>query len=485
MNDRFAVLRTPDWCWTRPRGHTLDMQPVPPLKTKNPPWLRWLIGVLISLPILVILLVLLIVGWRWQLKRDVDRQMASLRVQGIPLNGTELNNFYPAVPDDRNAALMITQAFALMQEFPDERQGEITRWKPPSGRSPLDAEDVRRLSSYVEMNSQATTMGREACKLPGSRYPVDFSPGIDTLMPHLSKLRELARCEYYSVFLNANSDRLEEAAEDVAAVLSLGGTVDAEPTLIAQLVNMAIVAMAETATEYLLNAGTPSPAMLRDLSDGFAKAARTNRLALGFTGEVAMMTPLFRMSWAQFQQFASQTEGAVSVRDEPALIFRVTGFFERDLRFYLSAMQTNIHFAAIAPPGSLEAVALEPGILAEASDHYYFFSSMLLPALSKVFVRDAETTARVRLTQTALSVEQYQLKAGHLPNDIDDLVPGYFVEIPTDPFDGEPLRYRRLDRGYMIYSVGRDGNDDGGREPPPRINSTDTNSYDLTFTVER
>jgi len=34
--------------------------------------------------------------------------------------------------------------------------------------------------------------------------------------------------------------------------------------------------------------------------------------------------------------------------------------------------------------------------------------------------------------------------------------------IPFDPFDGLPLRYRRLDDGVMIYSISSDGVDNNG-----------------------
>jgi hypothetical protein len=43
--------------------------------------------------------------------------------------------------------------------------------------------------------------------------------------------------------------------------------------------------------------------------------------------------------------------------------------------------------------------------------------------------------------------------------------------VPTDPFDGRPLRYRRLADGVVVYSVGDDRADDGGTLaddfPPP------------------
>jgi hypothetical protein len=34
--------------------------------------------------------------------------------------------------------------------------------------------------------------------------------------------------------------------------------------------------------------------------------------------------------------------------------------------------------------------------------------------------------------------------------------------VPADPFDGQPLRLKKLDDGLVIYSVGPDLADDGG-----------------------
>jgi hypothetical protein len=35
--------------------------------------------------------------------------------------------------------------------------------------------------------------------------------------------------------------------------------------------------------------------------------------------------------------------------------------------------------------------------------------------------------------------------------------------LPVDPFDGKPLRSKRLPDGIVVYSVGPDGVDDGGQ----------------------
>jgi hypothetical protein len=51
--------------------------------------------------------------------------------------------------------------------------------------------------------------------------------------------------------------------------------------------------------------------------------------------------------------------------------------------------------------------------------------------------------------------------------------------VPLDPWDGKPLRYKKLDKGYVIYSVGSDRKDDGGSADPER------GFKDITFRVAR
>ena len=42
------------------------------------------------------------------------------------------------------------------------------------------------------------------------------------------------------------------------------------------------------------------------------------------------------------------------------------------------------------------------------------------------------------------------------------MVPGYLEAVPEDPFDGKELRYKKLEPGYVVYSVGDDLEDQGG-----------------------
>ncbi len=105
-----------------------------------------------------------------------------------------------------------------------------------------------------------------------------------------------------------------------------------------------------------------------------------------------------------------------------------------------------------------------------------------IPALSRVAQLDLRAHAHLDLAQTALALERYRLATGKLPQQLQDLVPQYLAQVPTDPFDGNPIRYRLGSPGYVLYSVSEDGRDNGGRERDDKDREA---PYDLCFIVTR
>jgi hypothetical protein len=72
-------------------------------------------------------------------------------------------------------------------------------------------------------------------------------------------------------------------------------------------------------------------------------------------------------------------------------------------------------------------------------------------------------TAIARLLQADLAIRLYQREYGELPRDLEQLVPAYLPELPIDPYSGQLLRYRNQGTDFILYSVGKDGRDDGGK----------------------
>jgi hypothetical protein len=73
------------------------------------------------------------------------------------------------------------------------------------------------------------------------------------------------------------------------------------------------------------------------------------------------------------------------------------------------------------------------------------------------------TRAELRSAVVALAALRYRRDEHHWPERPDELVPRYLSAVPTDPFDGQPLRWLRLPDGIVIYSVGPDRTDNGGK----------------------
>jgi hypothetical protein len=80
----------------------------------------------------------------------------------------------------------------------------------------------------------------------------------------------------------------------------------------------------------------------------------------------------------------------------------------------------------------------------------------------RAFAGHCRTQVALRCGAVASALEQFRRAHGHWPESLEELVPAYLREIPKDPFDGRPLRLNRLVDGLVIYSVGPDGEDNGG-----------------------
>ena len=64
-----------------------------------------------------------------------------------------------------------------------------------------------------------------------------------------------------------------------------------------------------------------------------------------------------------------------------------------------------------------------------------------------------------------IAFELFKRRSGSYPLQLSELVPTYLSEVPRDPIDGEPLRYKIRKSKPLIYSIGSDKKDDGGVAP--------------------
>ena len=93
-------------------------------------------------------------------------------------------------------------------------------------------------------------------------------------------------------------------------------------------------------------------------------------------------------------------------------------------------------------------------------------SRFMLPGLERMANYRLSASTRIPCARVALAVEQYRAATGNLPESLEALVPDYLDAVPADPWTfvhaPEMLKYTHGPGGYTVYSVGTDGQDDGG-----------------------
>jgi hypothetical protein len=85
-------------------------------------------------------------------------------------------------------------------------------------------------------------------------------------------------------------------------------------------------------------------------------------------------------------------------------------------------------------------------------------------ALERAETKHKSMIAHERLLMAELGLRCYRAQTKAAPARLDDLVPGYLTKVLQDPFSKGALIYRdQAQTNWLLYSVGPDGIDDGGR----------------------
>jgi type II secretory pathway pseudopilin PulG len=96
-------------------------------------------------------------------------------------------------------------------------------------------------------------------------------------------------------------------------------------------------------------------------------------------------------------------------------------------------------------------------------ERYGVLTALLIPELAAARGAAARREVTHRLARIAIALHRHRAQHGRFPERLDELAPGSIPLVPCDPYDGQPMRLKRTERGWEIYSVGPDLADDQGR----------------------
>ncbi len=144
-----------------------------------------------------------------------------------------------------------------------------------------------------------------------------------------------------------------------------------------------------------------------------------------------------------------------------------------DLEEELKNLRTALLDGDTAPQAaSPEALSAEVGDL---------FTLLLVPDLLIMTKGEDQAIARQDLTKIAYALAAYNRDFGSYPASLTDLVSMYLPQVPDDVFCGAPFVYRREGTGYLLYSVGMNGKDEGGKGYEDRKNNESWDDIAVRF----
>ena len=421
-------------------------------------------------------------AYRWRLHRRVESALAELRATGAPVTLEELDAWYEPVPPGQNAAdlyLRADEVFASL--FRSDTLSPFWSLLPIMGEAempapwdPLPADMKMHIMDYLALNAAVLDLIHEAATRPQCRYPVDLTYGHNAELTHLSGVRRAARLLLLQALVCADDADAEGACEAIHAQLGAARSLLEEPILISQLVRLACNDIYFETIEQVLNRTALTEEQLGRLTETYEQSAppwpawAPRMLA----GQRCTYLQAFENHWAFLElDLLGNSETTIEKRLRSPLErfnwsrYQYSGAAARDTLRYLDLMARWIE--STQRPYA-EGIAMCQDIEEELAKRSSYAAGVLyatIPGASGALQQAVADTVRKRIARTALALERHRhAKNGALPESLSGLVPDLLAEVPEDPFAGAPIRYQRTPQGYVVYSIGLNGIDEGGEK---------------------
>ncbi len=417
--------------------------------------------------------------WRAQFQRRIE----AIRAAGFPATRKELDAWYLWPSSGQNAAYWITGAAPLHQK-PRQKYWQLLeqivdrRGARPDPNQPIPEDIGDLLEIYLRENAKALEMLHDGASVAECRYPLDLSQDSDIVLPHTSDVRDGCLLLCSEAILCAEDGDPNGATRALEAALRVARSLDQEPILVSYRVHMEGVSWVAATLEWALNAAAFTEEQLVRLSRAFNSIHADDSLVRAVVGHRCLFVRVFEKPRAFGARHFPKVRPTALLE-----VYDAIGLAAREGAIFLDHMEECLRIAQLP-------VFQRPAAIEAEESRYRRSGKGLLLGLVDVrsmlatTAYDLECAAQLEMARVLPAVERYRLAHACLPETLEQLVPDYLAAVPTDPFDGMPLRYKRYDRGFLVYSVDEDGKDDGGRRKLRKTEESGETS-DLVFRIER
>lgn len=359
------------------------------------------------------------------------------------------------------------------------------------------AKALPHIAAWVKANEKPLDVFVAASKRPEYFNPLvsrrsDKEPGsnlLGVILPGAQSCRDAGALLAARALLRAGEGKLDDAWQDLLACHRLGRLMTRGATLIEAMVGIAIDQMACNATVAYLEWADLTPRQieerLKELRALPPAAPVADKVALGERfmfldsvktirrGGVGALEGL--AGGAAPKKPTAEAEKALAMLDWGLILRNGNHWFDRLAAAMRLKARADRHRefgkieddlialkAKAGEPGSLAKLLLKGPDRAVSEAIGNVLISLMMPAVSRMQAIEDRIEQAHRNLEVAFALAAYRRDNGRYPAKLDDLAPKYLKAVPGDVFTGKPLIYRPAAKGYVFYSVGMNGKDDGG-----------------------
>jgi hypothetical protein len=405
--------------------------------------------------VIVVSLVAIVVGVTWWLnlsyQREIDRRLAEIRARGEPVMLEDLKS--EPVPYEENAGVVYGRA-ANVLVLP--HGGRMEPFLVPVRERTPEQEAIAR--QWVAHSEQALALIRQAgakdrCQLRNQNTGYALDPS------GLEALRYLPLLVLESARVHLADGDVQAAFGDGLTELRVAKHLSTGALLIEARLDVAVVALANEVLEQVFARPEIRRLDLAPLARAIEQLGQNFDFRAFVIGERAAAMDLFKHPWEigakrKSLQDALRGEGYLRLWGKREKLGILQGF-----DMFLMATEKP-WYESYAERGELDAWL-------EKSAKYRPFPRVLVVVLlggqKDMVALPALREAHLKELALSVELELHRRSTGSFPEALADVSLTYLKELPVDPFSGRAFVYRRQGEGYVLYSVGENGKDDGGK----------------------
>ncbi|MBA4386750.1 MAG: hypothetical protein C0404_02145 [Verrucomicrobia bacterium] len=426
--------------------------------------------------------------WDARATKRYQAILAGIRASGEPVTPDEMVAKYRPTSFTTNAASYYRAAGMILlpsQGGVDEMLRDALPFVGTGStvefNIPLTPETLRLAETYLERKQTALDLITTAADLETTVFDLDWSKDFEMPMPHCGELRLMARTLRLKNAVDIARDDRVNAIQDVLRTFKLASSLKHEPNLLSGLIRLTIFISGIPEMERTFTFIQLSNAELRKIGDVIDSVADQDYLRRAFVGERVMAIALFE----RFDECPCRVREALqstkrSDKWKVVLLARVEGWRKDQQSEHLLMIQDMIDAAGKPPRQRLDRMK-QVGKKCDEVCRHNLITDRVTHACYAAAVRFVGLDQSLLLAKAATCVEMYRNDNGKLPATLEELVPKYMEAVPEDFFWDGKIKYKQDEPGYRLWSVGRNGKDDGGSTS----NTTDHGTADIVFRVGR